>query len=85
MYMSEKIPMENTVSCYQGRREGGGQKGARTQTVTNLQVLPGPFWPGIRAKRGPDTVCVRAPFWPEYRAKKGPGHKLLQIYKYCKI
>ena len=84
MYMSEKIPMENTVSCYQGRREGGGgskrgpdtncykftstagpllarysgqkgpghslcpgpflaripgQKGARTQTVTNLQVL----------------------------------------------
>ena len=24
-------------------------------------------------------------YYPGARAKKGPGHKLLQIYKYCKI
>ena len=37
------------------------------------------------SRSGPSRGGGTRGYYPGARAKKGPGHKLLQIYKYCKI
>ena len=46
------------------------------RSLKSIHKSPGPSRGGGGGTRG---------YYPGARAKKGPGHKLLQIYKYCKI
>ena len=52
-----------------------------SSAIINLRGVPTKLNKQGRRERGGDTRG----YYPGARAKKGPGHKLLQIYKYCKI